>query len=153
MKTIKLLLIVAIAFACISLNSTVSESKGFTLDLTTVLDTGTVYHPTVGQCDDTPLITADCSKIDLKKLPELRWVALSRDLLTRWDGPYHYGDTIIVEHKDERLNGKWIVHDTMNKRYKNRMDFLQHKKGLFGRWFNIKITKKVRDDLWGNKKN
>lgn len=90
---------------------------------------GTIYNAVPEQCDSSPLITADNSRINLSDLEQgtLKWVALSRDLLKRWGGPYNYGDTIYVHHTDGRLRGKWIVHDTMNKRYKKRVDFLVDK--------------------------
>ena len=88
--------------------------------------TGTYYNPVVAQCDDNPLQTADNSHIDLQKLKEegIRWVALSRDLLKRWGGPYDYGDTLYVYHPHDKIRGTWVIHDCMNKRYKNRIDFL-----------------------------
>ncbi len=87
---------------------------------------GTIYNAVESQCDADPLVTADNSKINLKilKTGSLRWVALSRDLLKRWGGPYNYGDTINVYHTDSRIRGKWVVHDTMNARFKKRIDFL-----------------------------
>ena len=87
---------------------------------------GTIYNAVESQCDADPLVTADNSKINLKvlKTGSLRWVALSRDLLKRWGGPYNYGDTIHVYHTDNRIRGKWVVHDTMNARFKKRIDFL-----------------------------
>lgn len=87
---------------------------------------GTMYNPVVNQCDADPLITADNSKINLTKLAnqKIRWCALSRDLLKRWGGPYDYGDTLTVYHPDSRIKGIWIVHDTMAKRWKKRIDFL-----------------------------
>lgn len=90
---------------------------------------GTFYNPTKWQCDNDPLITADNSKIDLNKLKkgDIKWVALSRDLLKRWGGPFNYGDTLTVHHPNMNVRGKWIVHDSMNKRYRKRIDFLIHK--------------------------
>ena len=87
---------------------------------------GTMYNPVTSQCDADPLITADNSKINLTKLAKqkIRWCALSRDLLKRWGGPYNYGDTLRVHHPDPRIKGLWVVHDTMNKRWKKRIDFL-----------------------------
>ena len=43
----------------------------------------TTYNAVKSQCDDTPLITADGTKIDLKKLKsgKLKYAAVSRDLL------------------------------------------------------------------------
>lgn len=94
---------------------------------------GTLYNPVAGQCDSSPLITADNSKINLNKLAkeEIRWVALSRDLLARWGGPYNYGDTLRVHHPNKKIRGLWVVHDTMNRRYRKRIDFLVHGKTKF----------------------
>ena len=94
---------------------------------------GTFYNPTKWQCDNDPLITADNSKINLKKLKneEIRWVALSRDLLKRWGGPFDYGDTLTVHHPNSMIRGKWVVHDSMNKRWRKRIDFLVHKSTRF----------------------
>lgn len=108
--------------------------------------TGTYYNAVEGQCDATPLITADGSKIDLVKLKnrEIRWVAVSRDLLSRWGGPFNYGDTIVIENKKKELCGRWVIHDTMNKRFKNRMDFLVALGNKFpGKTHNITIKKTV----------
>ena len=94
---------------------------------------GTHYHPVTAQCDSDPLITADNSKINLRKLlkKKIRWVALSRDLLKRWGGPFDYGDTLYVYHHNEHINGVWHVHDAMNYRFRKRVDFLTHKKNFF----------------------
>lgn len=104
------------------------------------LDRATTYNAEVTQCDSDPLTTADGSRIDLNKLAngELRWCALSRDLI--WDeerqklhdydttvfrGFFRFGDTIIVESiSSPQINGKWCVRDCMNKRYKQSIDFL-----------------------------
>ena len=90
--------------------------------------TGTYYHTDASQCDDNPFITADQSEIDSVKLKrgELRWVALSRDLLKRWKGPINYGDTIYIHHPNDELRGNWIVRDCMSAKYENRIDFLAH---------------------------
>lgn len=108
--------------------------------------TGTYYNAVEGQCDASPLITADGSKIDLKKLKnrEIRWVAVSRDLLSRWGGPFNYGDTIVIENKKKELCGRWVIHDTMNKRFRKRMDFLVALGNKFpGKTHNIIIKKSV----------
>ena len=43
-------------------------------------------------------------------------------------GLFEFGDTITVVNSKTcpQINGKWVVHDTMNKRYKNSIDFLIH---------------------------
>lgn len=103
------------------------------------LDRATTYYCNVSQCDNDPFTTADGSVIDPIKLKnkEIRWCALSRDLI--WDeyrqtihkqgfrGLFEFGDTIVVKsNSSPQINGKWVVHDTMNKRYKNSIDFLIH---------------------------
>jgi hypothetical protein len=91
--------------------------------------TGTYYHPVAAQCDATPLETADGSMINLKKLKnhKLKWVALSRDLLSS---------------KDSRIKGHWVVRDSMNKRFKKRIDFLVHQSHKFpGKTRNLTLTK------------
>lgn len=91
------------------------------------LDRATTYNPVPSQCDSNPLTTADGSLIDLAKLKDqsLRWVALSRDFLSRWGGLFDYGDTIQVgSFSSPHINGFWVVHDCLNSRYKNSIDFL-----------------------------
>jgi len=85
--------------------------------------TVTIYHAVPGQTDDTPNILADGTVIDLAKAGSYRYCALSRNLLERWDGPYAYGDTIYLEDAG-KFSGPWIVRDTMNERFTNRMDLL-----------------------------
>ena len=109
-----------------------------------ILETLTIYHPTAKQCDSTPLVTASNKKIDVNKLykQQLRWMALSRNLLKRWKGDFNYGDTVMLTSGDARIDGLWIIQDNLNKRYKNRGDLLFHssvRKG--GIWKNVKITK------------
>ena len=86
--------------------------------------TATMYHPVKGQTDKTPHITADGTRIDTRNAGKYRFVALSRDLLDRWGGPFNYGDYIIVEGCNGKYDGIWQVRDTMNKRFNNRIDFL-----------------------------
>jgi len=103
------------------------------------LDRATTYYCNVSQCDNDPFTTADGSVIDPIKLKnkEIRWCALSRDLI--WNeyrqkihaegfrGLFEFGDTITVYSKTcPQINGKWTIHDTMNKRYTNSIDFLIH---------------------------
>lgn len=98
----------------------------------------TVYNPTIEQCNGNPLVTASNSRIDLTKLKsgELRWLAVSRDLLD----VYSYGDTLNVYVKENHpFNGRWVVQDTMNKRYTYSIDFLTYDR-KYGRW-NAIITK------------
>lgn len=82
--------------------------------------TGTYYNPTEGQCDSRPFETADGSMI----VNGVRWIAMSRDLLKRWGGRYDYGDSVWIYHPNRQLRGWWVVRDTMNKRWRKRVDFL-----------------------------
>tara|TARA_R110002074_G_scaffold85819_2_gene189778 strand:+ start:423 stop:989 length:567 start_codon:yes stop_codon:yes gene_type:complete len=90
----------------------------------TLTVSATMYYPVVGQCDDTPDITADQTKIpDINNCSHLKWIAVSQDLLWFNDGPIRYGDTVYVVagHK----TGQYIVRDAMNKRFKYKIDFLE----------------------------
>ena len=95
------------------------EQNGFQHFKVTV----TMYNPTRKQCDTTPNITADGTKINPKKASEYRYVALSRDLLSRWGGPFEYGDYIVIEGTDG-WDGIYQVRDTMNPKWTNRVDIL-----------------------------
>ena len=85
--------------------------------------TVTTYNPTIHQCDDTPHITADGTHFKTWKATEYRYVALSRDLLSRWGGPFNYGDYIVIEGTGDR-DGVYQVRDTMNPKWTNRVDIL-----------------------------
>ena len=87
--------------------------------------TATMYYPVVEQCDDTPDITADQTKIpDIHDCTKLNWIAVSQDLLWFNGGPYRYGDRVIIMnagHKD----GIYTIRDAMNKRFRYKIDFLE----------------------------
>jgi len=125
------------------------------------LDRATTYNAEINQCDSDPLTTADGSRIDLDKLAngELRWCALSRDLI--WDeerqklhdydttifrGFFSFGDTLVVESiSSPQINGKWVVRDCMGKRYKRSIDFLfdaKNNKPKLGLCTDVKIINK-----------
>lgn len=96
---------------------------------TIYIERNTAYHPVASQCQGNPLVTADMSRINITKLKneEVRWIALSRDLIARWGGPIEYGDTVeVLSEVNPQLNGEWVLHDCMNARYENSVDFLFH---------------------------
>lgn len=112
-----------------------------------ILETLTIYNPVENQCDDSPLITANNSRIDLDKLSrnEIRWMALSRNLLKRWHGEFNYGDTVVLDAGDPSIDGLWVVNDNMNKRFKDRGDLLFHRDSRStGIWKNVKISRLER---------
>ncbi len=90
----------------------------------------TVYHAVAAQCDGNPLETADGSRIVRSRIPELRWCAVSQDLLHHKGGPLRYGDTVKVSNAG-KLSGRWVVRDAMNRRHRRRIDFLVRPKDKF----------------------
>ena len=122
--------------------------KPLSLSLPSVtLDVLTVYNPVVRQCDATPLLTASNQRINEAKLRtgEIRWMALSRDLLKRWGGKIHYGDTINLTSGDSTIDGLWVVQDTMHRRFQNRGDLLfDARVRSSGKWSNVVIALQKR---------
>ena len=85
--------------------------------------TVTTYNPTRHQTDSTPTELADGTKIKPWRATDYRYVALSRDLIARWGGPFEYGDYIVIEGTDG-WDGIYQVRDTMNPKWTNRVDIL-----------------------------
>ena len=146
----------------------ISENITFKIDERYILISdnvwGSIYNPVIEQCNNDPTITGDGSKINIEKASELRWVAISQDMLyciyrqklindstdNRYKGKIKYGDTIWIDSPYNNINGIWIVHDTKNKRYSGSIDFLQtlNDGSLYdnnplwsGKFENIKIYK------------
>ena len=105
--------------------------------------TVTTYNPTRAQCDDTPNITADGTRFHTWKASSYRYVALSRDLLSRWGGPFNYGDYIVIEGTGDR-DGVYQVRDTMNPKWTNRVDILTTNDRF--KYNNITMYKYVNED-------
>lgn len=97
----------------------------------------TTYNAVRSQCDSSPLITADGTKIDHGKLKsgKQKIVAISRDLLHE----IPLGSIIDIEGY-----GIYEVRDTMNSRFKHRIDILQHssKKNFKKNKIKIKLVRK-----------
>ena len=86
----------------------------------------TMYQPVYLQTDRTPNITADGTHIRISKASDYKFVALSRNLLKRWGGPFNYGDFIIIKGTPDK-DGVYNVRDTMNPKYVNYVDILESK--------------------------
>ena len=105
----------------------------------------TMYHPIKGQTDSTPNITADGTKINIWKASDYRYVAVSRDLLSRWGGPLDYGDWIVIEGTG-KYDGVYQVRDTMASKFINRVDILLTKGSKHFRFDNITLYRYFKYD-------
>jgi len=81
------------------------------------------YNATKSQCDHDPTLTASGIRINLDALNKgkIRYVSVSRDLRKR----FPYGSYISIRSCNPYYNGCWKVVDTMSKRFRNKIDFLQ----------------------------
>ena len=105
--------------------------------------TVTTYNPTKSQTDSTPNETADGTIIKPWKATEYRYVALSRDLIARWGGPFEYGDYIVIEGTDG-WDGVYQVRDTMNPKWVKRVDILTTDSKF--KYTEVKMYKYVKDN-------
>ena len=107
-----------------SLKNEIEDLKNKIDDLAPAISVkATMYHPVEAQCDDTPLITADGSRICPINVSNWNWIAVSQDLLVRNGGFLNYGDKVYIKgtHKD----GIYTVRDCMNKRKTYQIDILE----------------------------
>lgn len=83
-----------------------------------------IYNPVKSQCNRIdPTITASGTKINIYKLKQgkIRYLSVSRDLRKY----FPYGTIVSISSCNAYYNGCWKVVDTLNKRFKNKIDFLQ----------------------------
>ena len=103
----------------------------------TYIVTATVYHAVPEQCDSDCLITASGAKIKCAESAyDHRYLAVSRDLLD----VFPYGTMVEVSGCGE-LDGRWVVADTMNRRYKGYIDLLINPDMKGGKWEGVRIKK------------
>ena len=102
--------------------------------------TVTMYNAHASQTDSTPNETADGTVINPNRASEYRYVALSRDLIARWGGPFNYGDYVIVEGTGKQ-DGVYQVRDTMNARFTKRVDILKSKGSKRFKYNSVKLYK------------
>jgi 3D (Asp-Asp-Asp) domain-containing protein len=100
----------------------------------------TMYNAVEKQCDKDPLTTAGLYKINPKKASQHKWIALSRNLLKRWEGPFNYGDLVLITNAGKKT-GIYKVVDTMNEIYRNRIDILETVGTPLYKYKNITIAK------------
>jgi len=90
----------------------------FVLESVKVVSLST-YRADTAETDSTPLITASGFKLDSLNPKKHRVIAISRDLKAL----FAFGDKVILTNAG-KFNGVWIIHDVMNKRYRNKIDIL-----------------------------
>ena len=105
----------------------------------------TMYNPLSAQTDDTPNQTADGTIIDPTKASQYRYVALSRDLIARWGGPFEYGDYVIIK-GTIGYDGIYQVRDTMASKFINRVDILRTEGSKHFRFENATLYRYFRYD-------
>lgn len=96
-----------------ALNSKVEKPKEF------VIVKVTMYSTDPRQTDSSPYITASGFRLNKRNPKKHRIIAVSRDLKEK----LNFGDTVMLEGTNG-WDGEYIVHDLMNKRFKNRIDIL-----------------------------
>ena len=107
--------------------------------------TVTTYNPTRSQTDSTPNETADGTIIKPWLATNYRYVALSRDLLSRWGGPFEYGDYVVIEGTDDgKWDGIYQVRDTMNAKWVKRVDILTTNSRF--KYTDVKMYKYVKEN-------
>ena len=105
----------------------------------------TMYNPLIGQTDSTPNQTADGTIINPKRATEYRYIALSRDLIARWGGPFEYGDYVMLK-GTEGYDGVYQVRDTMASKFINRVDILLTEGSKQFRFENITLYRYFKYD-------
>ncbi len=115
LKVATVIWLVIILIELDKLKRDIKELKRTTIGTVTV----TMYHPVPKQTDSSPYITASGFRLNRKNPKKDRIIAISRDLKEKLD----FGDTVILKGIG-KWDGEYVVHDVMNKRFKNRIDIL-----------------------------
>jgi len=131
-----------VAYTYISMKSTEREIQNLERIIhrsNSINVTATMYNAVEGQCDKDPLVTAGMYRINPNKASQHRWIAVSRNLLKRWGGKFGYGDKVQITgagHKD----GVYTITDTMNPRFRDRIDFLETQGTKGYKFENVKLA-------------
>ena len=107
--------------------------------------TVTMYNPSPEQTDSTPNQTADGTIINPDRASEYRYIALSRDLLRRWGGPFNYGDYVMLKGTDG-YDGIYQVRDTMAPKFINRVDILRTEGSRWFKFDNVTLYRYFKYD-------
>ena len=101
------------------------------------LVTATLYHAVPEQTNNDNLHTASMFEINPECPGSHRILAVSRDLE---ELGFTLGSVVRISQACE-MNGIWYIEDRMNKRWRNKIDFLVNDKIKYGKWYNVKIEK------------
>ena len=105
--------------------------------VTKQINRATVYQAVPEQTNEDNFTTASGFKLN-KEFDHYKYrtLAVSRDLLN--EDFVEYGDTVKVSGTDIH-DGKWVVRDTMNKRYERTIDFLIDLDMPINKWKDVEI--------------
>ncbi len=69
-------------------------------------------------------------------------------MLKQNGGKFEYGDLVHVTGISPKLDGVYVLHDTMNRRLRRTIDLLVHKdEKLYGKWDNVRISRVAKPEL------
>ena len=128
-RIIVLALIVSLAYVVTShAKEGLSFMEGRSLDLSVFSEKpkgieviATSYNPVRGQTDASPCIGASLIDLCRRSKEGGKVIALSQDLVGGSnDKPFVYGDVVVLS--SPCVSGEFVVLDTMNKRFTNRVD-------------------------------
>ncbi len=99
------------------------------------------YKPVVAQTDIKPF--------HLEDLDIYRRLAVSRDLLSEG---FMIGDIVCIDGAVDGYNGYWFIYKIMNKRWANKIDFLDSQTFTVSgsRWENVTVWENVTIELIGH---
>lgn len=80
---------------------------------------GTVYPPKTTQTKQYVILASGIKVRNDNNILQKHYCSLSQDLLTK----HKFGDTLSVISSHPKLNGKWILHDAMQKGSTRSIDF------------------------------
>jgi len=95
----------------------------------------TTYTIDPRQTDNTPLITASGFKLHPRNPRKHRIIAVSRDLKRR----FKYGQRVKIQGAG-KMDGVYVIHDIMNKRFSKRIDILINPKDKPTSYKNVKLV-------------
>lgn len=116
------------------------ESVIDSLNISTHGVTATMYHPVTGQTDNTPNQLADGTYIRIERASKYNYIAVSRDLLKKNGGKFKMGDLVFVFGAGHK-SGIYQIRDKMNKRFNNKIDFLESPNTPSYKYTDVQVTK------------